>query len=1048
MATSKDNNRSKPKVSEAALFKSIFDCSLAGLFVLDAEGTILKINKRSERMFGYEKGALVSKKIEVIISKGFRGDFHLLLKKPTSEPVQMVGLHSSGTDFKMDIRLVETVAERQTIFIVYCKEVEPWVFKSDRNLHMLVNNLPGIVYRCATDVSWTMNFMSNACKTISGYLPEQFYSTGNMNWGMLIHPEDRNKVENKRRKAILKKEPYELSYRILTADNKTKWILDTGSCMEDGTEKDSYLEGSMQDITESIKEHNLLVKEKEMLWNYLDTAASIFLIINKDQTIEFVNQKGCEVLGYSRNEIIGKNWFHSCIPKKEKKELALFFDQIVDGEIEPPSEYENWVVANGNKRKLIRWRNAVLKDEDAKITGLISSGIDVTNKMITKQKLRESEEKNRAILNAMPDIMTIHDRQGTILEIHVPNEPYFISRNKNRGRENMSNLIPKEVGQSIKKVISKVLCNQQMETMEITIPAGKGTLDHECRLVPLSKDRVLTILRNITETKAIQKTLHLRNRALEAAGNGIIIVDAQLPNLPIIYCNTAFSRMTGYRQSEVLGRNCRFLQNDDRDQEEIKTLAIAIQEGKSCRVVLRNYRKDGTLFWNELIIAPLYDEKQRLTHFIGVQNDVTEIQKTKRQLEVYAEKLELKVAERTKEIEATVQRLVENNLILQDQIYETKLAESKAQRNEAQFMAIAKNFPNGLIVVFNAFYELIYIGGEELSRVNLRKVNLEGKHMDELSFFTGLQVGQIKEDIKKTISGESLSFEMKFGNTNYAVNSTPLKADSEGTIWALFVYNNITQQKRIQEKLASALKAEQDLNELKSRFISMASHEFRTPLSAILSSAILIGKQNKFGMEERRKKHVNRIRTHVKHLVVILNDFLSLSKLEEGMVRVKGQYFELVQFCKLVIDEMETTKKEGQHIQLKYKDPIIPVFLDQKLLSHIVINLLSNALKYSEEGNKVIFEIQQTGETVKLIITDQGIGIPEEEQNNLFKRFFRADNATNIQGTGLGLHIVKQYTDLMRGKISFISETGKGSTFTLQLPQNLDEHEKNTADRG
>lgn len=1046
MARSKDDNPSKPKVSEAALYKTIFDCSLVGFFVLDAKGSILKVNERGERMFGYEKGALVSKKIQAVFPNNSIVDINLLMKKPTSEPVQMVGLHSSGTDFEIDIRLVKTIAEGQTIFTVYCKQVERAVFESDRKLRTLVKNVPGIVFRCATDVHWTMDFISNACKAISGYSPEQFYATGTMNWGLLIHPEHRAKVEKRRRNAILKNKPYELSYCISTFDNKTKRIWEMGSCVEDSKGKISYLEGFMQDITERIKARNLLVKEKETLWKYLDTVASIFLIINKDQKIELINQKGCEVLGYSRDEIIGKNWFHNCIPKNEKKELALYFDQILEGVIEPPSEYENWVVAKGNKRKLIRWRNAVLKDEDAKITGLISSGVDVTDKMVTEQRLRESEEKNRAILNAMPDIMTIHDKKGTVLEIHMPNEPYFLFRNKKRGNESVSDLIPKEVGRSIRKVISNVLRNQKMETLEITIPTKNGTLDQECRLVPLSKDRVLTILRDITETKAIQKTLHLRNRALEAAGNGIIIVDAQQPNLPILYSNNAFSLMTGYRQSEVLGKNCRFLQSDDRDQEEIKTLAVAIQEGKSCRVVLRNYRKDGTLFWNELNIAPLYDEKQRLTHFIGVQNDVTEIQKTKKQLEAYADKLEVKVAQRTKEIEATVQKLVENNLILQDQIYETKLAESKGQRSEAQFIAIAKNFPNGLIVVFNTSYELIYIEGEELKRSNIGKVNLEGKRIDEVSFFTELQIEGIKTDIKKTIAGESLSFEMEFGNNNYAVNSTPLCADIEGTTWALFVYNNITAQKKSQEKLAMALKVEKDLNALKSRFISMASHEFRTPLSAILSSAILIGKQNRPGMEERREKHVNRIRSHVKHLVVILNDFLSLSKLEEGMVQAKGQYFELIQFCKLVIDEMDTTKKERQEIQLKFKDSIIPVFLDPKLLSHILINLFSNALKYSDEGKVVVLEVQQTVETVKLIVSDEGIGIPEEEQNSLFERFFRADNATDIQGTGLGLHIVKQYTDLMGGTINFISKTGKGSAFTVQLPLNLNEHEKNTID--
>ena len=782
--------------------------------------------------------------------------------------------------------------------------------------------------------------------------------------------------------------------------------------------------------------------ENKNLFHYLDAAASIFLVIKADHSVELVNRKGCEVLGYSRDEIIGKNWFEYCIPKKDKKKLALFFDQVIDGAIEPPDVHENWVVVKGKKRKLIRWRNALLKDENGKVMGLISSGVDVTEQMLAEQNLRYSEEKNRAILNALPDVMTIHDRKGTVLEITTPNESYLIAPKEELEGKNVNDLFPKEVGEKLKKIFAKVLRTQQMETLEVRSPVVNGMIDYECRFVPLSKDRVLTICRNISETKAIQNTLHIRNRALEAAGNGIIIADMQQPDLPIIYSNSAFSRMTGYSKSETLGRNCRFLQNDDRDQAEIKTLDIAIQKGESCRVTLRNYRKDGSLFWNELTITPLYDETQKLTHFIGVQNDVTEIHRTKKQLKAYADKLETKVAERTKEIEATVQKLVETNLNLEDQIQVTKLAENKAQESQAQFTAIAKNFPKGLIVVFNTDFELVYIEGEELKRIDLKKADFEGRRVDDIPIFSKVQIERIKEDILKTIKGESLSFEMEFQNDFYAVNSSPLKSDGEGIFWALFVYNNITEQKNVQEGLAKALKVEQELNTLKSRFVSMASHEFRTPLSAILSSAILIGKQNEPGKEERREKHVARIRTHVKHLVVILNDFLSLSKLEEGKVQAKPQSFELIQFCKIMIDEIESTKKDGQTIQFKHAAVETQVFLDPKMLNHILVNLMSNALKYSDEGQEVLLELEQDGETVIFNIMDKGIGIPEQEQQHLFERFFRAENVTNIQGTGLGLHIVKQYVEMMQGYVSFSSKRGKGSTFIVQLPINLEQHEK------
>src|SRR5690606_23875335 len=162
---------------------------------------------------------------------------------------------------------------------------------------------------------------------------------------------------------------------------------------------------------------------------------------------------------------------------------------------------------------------------------------------------------------------------------------------------------------------------------------------------------------DVTENKLTQETLRIRNRAMEAVGNGIIIVDAQHPELPILYTNKAFTQITGYESHEVLGKNCRFLQKGDSNQPEIAFMSKAIGHGTPCRALVRNYRKDGTLFWNDLSITPLYDNGQKLTHFIGVLNDVTEIQEAKKKLEIYAQALEDKVEERTREVQITVQKL-------------------------------------------------------------------------------------------------------------------------------------------------------------------------------------------------------------------------------------------------------------------------------------------------------------------------------------------------------------------------------------------------------
>ncbi len=225
------------------------------------------------------------------------------------------------------------------------------------------------------------------------------------------------------------------------------------------------------------------------------------------------------------------------------------------------------------------------------------------------------------------------------------------------------------------------------------------------------------------------------------------------------------------------------------------------------------------------------------------------------------------------------------------------------------------------------------------------------------------------------------------------------------------------------------------LNELKSRFVSMASHEFRTPLSAILTSSILIGKQNEPGNELKRERYVAQIERNVNKLIIILNDFLSLSKLEEGKVVPMPERFDLISFSKLLVKETNISLKNNQTINITSTPEELFVYLDIKLLSLILNNLLSNASKYSPEASRIDFKISQKNEKLLFQITDQGIGIPKEEHKHLFSRFFRAKNVANIEGTGLGLNIVKQYTELMGGNIKFKSGINKGTTFLIEFPK-------------
>ncbi|MGZ8559619.1 MAG: PAS domain-containing sensor histidine kinase [Chitinophagaceae bacterium] len=236
-----------------------------------------------------------------------------------------------------------------------------------------------------------------------------------------------------------------------------------------------------------------------------------------------------------------------------------------------------------------------------------------------------------------------------------------------------------------------------------------------------------------------------------------------------------------------------------------------------------------------------------------------------------------------------------------------------------------------------------------------------------------------------------------------------------------------------QTELSEALDKEKQLNEIKSRFVSMASHEFRTPLSTVLSSASLLEKYTTTEQQEKRSRHIDKIKNSVRHLNDILEDFLSLGKLDEGKVRVDLTEFDLLGFINETTEEMKGLLKKDQQI--------IPVYTgercihsDKKLLKNIIINLITNAIKFSEEGKVIHIQTKVENGSAFISVIDNGIGIGKEDQDHLFSSFFRGANAINIAGSGLGLHIVKRYTDLLKGDVHLQSELGRGTTVIITIP--------------
>lgn len=286
---------------------------------------------------------------------------------------------------------------------------------------------------------------------------------------------------------------------------------------------------------------------------------------------------------------------------------------------------------------------------------------------------------------------------------------------------------------------------------------------------------------------------------------------------------------------------------------------------------------------------------------------------------------------------------------------------------------------------------------------------------------------------------------------------SPIRDSSGKVVGASKIARDITRQKEAEAQalahtahleemvakrtaeLDQALQKERELGQLKSRFVSMASHEFRTPLSAIKLSVSLIAKYAEPYGDTHIPKHIARIKNSVNDLSGILGDFLSLEKLESGKLNLSPAEFDLPEFCRETATEIQMLCKPGQRISYEHTGAQTIVLLDQQLLKNCLHNLLSNAIKYSGENTLISIGSVINDNLCSLTVQDQGIGIPEADQPHMFSAFFRAGNTGNIQGTGLGLNIVARYAGLMNGAVSFKSKAGIGTTFTVSCPARLEQ---------
>ncbi|MGM0579547.1 MAG: PAS domain S-box protein [Bacteroidota bacterium] len=520
------------------------------------------------------------------------------------------------------------------------------------------------------------------------------------------------------------------------------------------------------------------------------------------------------------------------------------------------------------------------------------------------------------------------------------------------------------------------------------------------------------------------------NAIFENATEGIIVTNMEGK---ILLTNPHALHLFGYEKDELKGKKIetlipeRFTKLHQNHRKRYYISPKNRPAGKSLE--LFGKRKDGKEFTAEISLGNFREDNEMMV--IAFITDITERQQNIDKIHRLNEELEARVQDRTKKLSEAYRIMEDSNAELQNEITAREIAEKNLVDSQRLYEAMARHFPNGIIGIMNKDLNYLLVNGTGLYEEGLDKaIFLEGKVFDNLHTSEKIAVDT---ELKKSFRGETVTFEVLIKNNFYNVKAVPLPEVNNSIDKILIVITNITSAKRNELTLIKNLEREKELGKLKSRFVSTASHEFRTPLSTIQTSAYLLKNYKGNDYEKVKDSHILRIKKSVNDLTDILNDFLSLSKLEEGKVETNYSLIDVQSYLLDIKNEMSLQKQISQVLEYEHNG-VKTIETDKKILRNIVLNVLSNALKYSKEDG--LIQISSTVESEKLIIKvkDYGIGIPEEDLPYIFKRFFRANNASYIQGTGLGLNIVKKYVSLLDGVIHCKSKLNEGSIFIIELP--------------
>lgn len=525
-----------------------------------------------------------------------------------------------------------------------------------------------------------------------------------------------------------------------------------------------------------------------------------------------------------------------------------------------------------------------------------------------------------------------------------------------------------------------------------------------------SPSRMIGAMQDIDERMNYLEEVKKLSLIASKTQDSVIITDK---NNRVEWVNNAFSQLTGYSYDEIVGKEPgQILQGIETDPHVRQRIREKMRTCEPVTEEIINYSKTGRKYWLKLSITPIFSEQGDIEKFISVQSDIT----ARKEFEINITAIARELA-----------NLIEN----------------------ANAMIIGVD-RSGYINEWNK--QAVHLTG-------FSKYEVFGKKIFEFisdsekanTFVTSLK--KLMEE--QPINNYELPLRTKSGKSLIVLMNGTLRKNAEQVVvGSLLVGQNITElieyryhlEQKVEErtqKLNEAMEKEKELVSIQSKFVSIASHEFRTPLATIALATGYIRKYNHKLDQEALEHKLENIEQQVKHMTFLLDDVLTIGKSDAGKIVVRTHLLKAPDFFKTILADVEESFSNSHRIDFKYEPEGFEFISDEKLMRNILINLLNNAIKFSPEEKHVMLRVEKKPDMLVLQVKDHGIGIPENDLHKIFEPFNRAENVGTIRGTGLGLSIVKKAVDLLKGTISVVSESGQGTQFTITLP--LIKHEENNA---